>query len=167
MNRKRDERKAQKVEEKKRQEAHNKRMAELRMQVHLDVCLRIRIQFHFHFCYSTWTTTLWMARLAEKANLVQRVRISSSTRTPSPASAASPQRRRSSGGTLEATRWQGSTTLWQTSLPRLSLSTSGRWRGGAANTSSCRSRSATPLKLQHVLPKSSNTFKHLCNIFHS
>ena len=33
LNRKRDERKAQKVEEKKRQEAHNKRMAELRMQV--------------------------------------------------------------------------------------------------------------------------------------
>ena len=48
LNRKRDERKAQKVEEKKRQEAHNKRMAELRMQVVHVVCF-IRIQFHFHF----------------------------------------------------------------------------------------------------------------------
>ena len=73
MNRKRDERKAAKIEEKKRQEAHNKRMAELRMQVILGPRLDF-IQFKKKrssqtSSFSTWTTTPWTALLGVKAKV--------------------------------------------------------------------------------------------------
>ena len=72
MNRKRDERKAAKIEEKKRQEAHNKRMAELRMQVILGPRLDV-IQFKEKSSQisssSTWTTMPWTALLGVKAKV--------------------------------------------------------------------------------------------------
>ena len=72
MNRKRDERKAAKIEEKKRQEAHNKRMAELRMQVILGPRL-VLIQFKKKSSQisssSTWTTMRWTALLGVKAKV--------------------------------------------------------------------------------------------------
>ena len=73
MNRKRDERKAAKIEEKKRQEAHNKRMAELRMQVILGPRLDL-IQFQKEkssqiSSSSTWTTMPWTALLGVKAKV--------------------------------------------------------------------------------------------------
>ena len=79
MNRKRDERKAAKIEEKKRQEAHNKRMAELRMQVILGPRL-VLTQFKKEkssqiSSSSTWTTMLWTALLGAKAK-VEKVRSS-------------------------------------------------------------------------------------------
>ena len=163
LNRKRDERKLRKEEEKKRQEAHNKRMAELRMQVHVDWWLGLKYKASLtDISCSTWTTMLLTVHLAGKDNKEEKVRTSSWTRTPSPAWAASPQRRRSSGVTWGATRWQGSTTLWQMSQPRLSLSTSGRLREGAASTFSFKNRSATSChhELGQIVPRYDH---HVCN----
>ena len=72
MNRKRDERKAAKIEEKKRQEAHNKRMAELRMQVILGprlVLIQLKKKSSQIASSSTWTTMPWTALLGVKAKV--------------------------------------------------------------------------------------------------